>query len=66
MTPAMIGINVAFAIQMYLNYAKKAEIQSRMKAEDKEVGATSLLSAAGITTLFNAMTQTTTTLCANG
>jgi len=65
MTPAMIGINVAFAIQMFLNYTKKAEIKARNKADDKE-SQTSLLSAAGLTTLFNAMTQTTTTLCANG
>jgi hypothetical protein len=40
---------------------------SRQKSEDLEGGVgASLFSSTGLTTIFNAMTQTTTTLCANG
>ncbi len=64
--PAFIGLNIAFGIQIYLNYARKQEIKAKNKADDIESGSASLLSATGLTTLFNALTQTTTTLCANG
>lgn len=65
--PAMIGLELAFILQIYLNYRQRKEIQSRLKADDLESGVgAGLFSSAGLTTVFNAMTQTTTTLCANG
>jgi hypothetical protein len=65
--PAFIGIELAFVLQIYLNHQKRKEIQSRMKSDDIESGVgASLFSSTGLTTIFNAMTQTTTTLCANG
>lgn len=45
----------------------RKEIASKTKTEDIESGTLkSLMSSTGLTTIFNAMTQTTTTLCANG
>jgi hypothetical protein len=64
--PAVIGLNLAFGIQIYLNYKIKKEIRIKNKTDDIESGAASLLSWTGLTTVFNALTQTTTTLCANG
>jgi hypothetical protein len=65
--PAFIGIELAFVLQIYLNHQKRKEIQSRLKSDDIESGVgASLFSSTGLTTIFNAMTQTTTTLCANG
>jgi hypothetical protein len=65
--PAVIGLNLAFGIQIYLNYKIKKEIRIKNKTDDGESGAAaSLLSWTGLTTVFNALTQTTTTLCANG
>lgn len=65
--PAFIGIEIAFLIVMYQNRVARAEFISKQKSEDLDgsVGA-SLFSSTGLTTVFNAMTQTTTTLCANG
>jgi hypothetical protein len=47
---------------MVKNYRKRVAIA---KAQGKESGS-SFFGATGLTTLFNALTQTTTTLCANG
>ncbi len=64
---AMIGLELAFAAQIYLNHQTRKDILSRTKQEDIESGVgASLFSTTGLTTIFNAMTQTTTTLCANG
>jgi hypothetical protein len=60
--PAIVAIQSACMIQMFKNYRKRAAI-ARAKGEE---GGTSFLGATGLTTLFNALTQTTTTLCANG
>lgn len=54
---------------MYQNYkTRKVILERSAKSKDDlehGVGA-SLFSSTGLTTLFNAMTQTTSTLCANG
>lgn len=53
----MIGLELAFIIQMYLNYKTRKEIKSRLKSEDLENGVgASLFSSTGLTTIFNAMT----------
>lgn len=57
---------MAFGIQIYLNVLRRKEIRAKNKTDDIESGTASLLSTTGLTTLFNALTQTTTTLCANG
>lgn len=58
---------MAFITQIYLNYQTRKEINSKLKTDDIEGGVgASLMSSTGLTTIFNAMTQTTTTLCANG
>ena len=65
--PAFIGIELAFIILLYQNRVARNEYISRQKSEDLEGGVgASLFSSTGLTTIFNAMTQTTTTLCANG
>lgn len=65
----MIGLELAFVLQMYLNYRKRKEILARSALKKDDLGhgiGASLFSSTGLTTLFNTMTQTTTTLCANG
>lgn len=65
--PAFIGLELAFLMKMYLNYQTRKELAQKNKAGDVESGVgAGLFSSAGLTTIFNAMTQTTTTLCANG
>lgn len=60
--PSIVALQVAFMIQIVKNYRKRAAIA---RALGQESGA-SFLGATGLTTLFNALTQTTTTFCANG
>lgn len=60
--PAIVALELAFLIQLVKNYRKRAAIA---KALGKE-SASGFFGATGLTTLFNALTQTTTTLCANG
>ena len=48
---------------MVRNYSKRAEYA---KANGKEGESMGLLGASGLTTIFNALTQTATTVCANG
>lgn len=65
MMPPFIGLELAFVLAMVLNYQKRKEI--RLKNPDMPQGLfASMFSSTGLTTIFNAMTQTTTTLCANG
>jgi uncharacterized membrane protein YqgA involved in biofilm formation len=72
MLPAILGINAAFLVQIFLNYKKRQEVAARLKAKKKEDGDTeagyaqSIMGSTGLSTIFNALTQTTTTLCANG
>lgn len=63
--PAMLGIEIAYMIRIYLNYSARKSIRSRSVGQD-DGAAGSIFSSAGLSTIFNAMTQTTTTLCANG
>lgn len=60
--PAVAAIQGAFLIQMISNHMKRRE-HARATGQD---GAFGFLGATGLTTVFNALTQTTTTLCANG
>mmetsp|Transcript_17267 Transcript_17267/g.16477 ORF Transcript_17267/g.16477 Transcript_17267/m.16477 type:complete len:207 (-) Transcript_17267:45-665(-) len=65
----IILLNIFFSLQLYLDHKKRQQVQLlNRKNEDLEGAAlsNSLMSRLGLTTLFNAMTQTTTTLCANG
>jgi hypothetical protein len=70
--PAVLGINVFFLISIFLNRNKRYEIQEFLRSKNKDTdlesgsSLTGMLSSTGLTTLFNALTQTTTTLCANG
>jgi hypothetical protein len=64
MIPAAIGIETAMVIKLYRNYVTRQKILKKEGIED--CASASLFSSAGLTTVFNAMTQTTTTLCANG
>lgn len=63
--PAAAGIEVAYMIKLYINYKTREAIRKR-NAGLEDGACASLFSWAGLTTVFNAMTQTTTTLCANG
>ena len=56
---------VAFIIKLVMNYRTREAIKKRSAGLD-DGACSSLFSWAGLTTVFNAMTQTTTTLCANG
>ena len=60
--PAIAAIQAAFLIQLVSNYQKR---RAHAIATGQE-GALGFLGATGLTTVFNALTQTTTTLCANG
>jgi hypothetical protein len=60
LAPALIGLHGAFLIVILNNYL------TRKAAVKKGDASGSLFSASGLTTIVNAMTQTTTTLCANG
>ena len=60
--PSIIALQFAFLIQLIKNYRKRAAI-ARALGQDSNAG---FLGATGLTTLFNALTQTTTTFCANG
>jgi hypothetical protein len=62
MGPAIAAIQLAFLIQMMANYQKR---KAHAIATGQE-GGVGFLGATGLTTIFNALTQTTTTLCANG
>ena len=56
-----------FTIQMYLNYQKRKQIDFlRIKKGEISESSSGVFHSAGLSTLLNAMTQTTTTLCANG
>lgn len=63
--PAAIGIEVAYLAKLFLNYKKRQSIKKRQAGLEDGAYA-GVFSWAGLTTVFNAMTQTTTTLCANG
>ena len=55
--PAFIGLELAFCIQIYLNFKTRKEILARTKPDGIEQGAfASLFSSTGLTTIFNAMT----------
>ena len=61
MLPALC-LQIALIIQCFKNYTSRKAI-----AEAKgETGSSGFLGATGLTTVFNALTQTTTTLCAGG
>lgn len=56
------ALQVSLLIQMIKNYSLRKQI-----AEAKgDASGSGFLGATGLTTVFNALTQTTTTLCANG
>jgi hypothetical protein len=61
----LIGVELAFMIKLYLNYRTRQAILKR-NAGVEDGAYSGVFSWAGLTTVFNAMTQTTTTLCANG
>ena len=62
MGPAIAAIQAGFLIQMVQNHMKR---RAYAQATGQQ-GALGFLGATGLTTVFNALTQTTTTLCANG
>ena len=62
MAPAVAAIQAAFLIMMVNNHMKR---RAYAQATGQQ-GALGFLGATGLTTVFNALTQTTTTLCANG
>ena len=57
-----VAIQTSLLIQLVRNYRIRKAIAL---AKGDESGST-FLGATGLTTVFNALTQTTTTLCANG
>lgn len=66
---AFVFIEVALVIQLLIIRNKRASIlQAQVAAGliDEATANQSVFSIAGLTTFFNALTQTTTTLCANG
>jgi hypothetical protein len=57
--PAVIGLEIAFGIQLVINHQKRKAIQiaNAKSAGDLESGAsTGLMGSAGLTTIFNALT----------
>ena len=66
---AVVLTEIALLMQVCIIRAKRARIiQAQIQAGmiDEETANASYLSVTGITTLFNALTQTTATVCANG
>uniref|UniRef100_A0A7S3CTZ0 Uncharacterized protein n=1 Tax=Strombidium rassoulzadegani TaxID=1082188 RepID=A0A7S3CTZ0_9SPIT len=66
---AIALIELALVIQVLVMRHKRSQIIKAQVAAgmiDEKTASQSVFSAAGLTTLFNALTQTTTTLCANG
>jgi len=65
---AVAALNSFFAIQLFLNFRSRRAIEAANKKKgEPETGTfASLMSSTGLTTIINALTQTTTTLCANG
>jgi hypothetical protein len=66
---AIVFLELAMVIQVCVMRSKRSEIIKAQIAAgmiDEKTANASYFSVAGITTVFNALTQTTTTLCANG
>jgi hypothetical protein len=66
---AIVFLELALIIQVCVMRSKRVEILRAQVAAgmiDEKTANASYFSVAGITTVFNALTQTTTTLCANG
>jgi hypothetical protein len=66
---AVVFVELALLVQVMIIRSKRSEIIKAQIAAgmiDEKTANQSFFSAAGLTTLFNALTQTTTTLCANG
>lgn len=66
---AIIFMEAALIIQIcIIRNKRKAILQAQLAAGmiTEQEANSSIFSVAGVTTLFNALTQTTTTLCANG
>lgn len=61
LTQGVVAIQIAFLIQMYSNWSKRCEYA---KSQGNE--SAGFLGATGLATIFNALTQTATTVCANG
>ena len=65
LVPAFIAINIAFLIQMVYNYFSRQEIREMNRGLD-DASSGGILGSSALATIFNAVTQTTTTVCANG
>jgi hypothetical protein len=62
-------LELSMIVQLCIMRNKRSEILKAQIAAgmiDEETAKQSFFSVAGLTTVFNALTQTTTTLCANG
>ena len=62
LVPVFAALQIALLIQIVDNYWTRKAI-AKAKGED---GEGTFLGATGLTTIFNALTQTTTTMCAGG
>jgi len=61
--PSMIALNLAFLIIIIKNYTKRKAIADAKGEDGKSSG---VLGSTGLTTILTTLTQSTTTVCANG